>query len=139
MISIEVITQYASFTGALGKKLYGNTRWSLKRAREKVQAELDDSPHVRRENTQDGDDLIPGSRCLGFLVGPGVTWNQFRSSKVHEQNLRTLVMESLAAGWGIPTNCQRMVAATASRTERAIYALVDSLIKRLEQEGVQIV
>ena len=83
LIDIEIIPEYASFTGALGKKLFGNTLKTMGVARTRVREEIEDNPHERPYGGPD-DEMVPGSNCLGFLAGQGLSWAQYRSSKFHK-------------------------------------------------------
>ena len=83
LLEIEVIPEYASFTGALGKRLFGNTLASVGVARMKVRDEIENNPHERPIGGPD-DETVPGSSCLGFLAGHGLSWAQYRSSKFHK-------------------------------------------------------
>ena len=129
LVNIEHVPNISKFHSTV-------TKHSQDKLKEELEAEWDMPPFRPRSDFLGTDtDLVPGSRALGFYVGSGITWKDFRSTGIHARNLRTLVFESLAEGRGIPDNCKLLIAATESLSGKIIYDLVEKLMDRLQSES----
>ena len=109
---------------------------SVRRLKSKAENEFRSSPHICHTAPANPDTaIVPGSECLNYVSGSGITWSQFRTDKVHAANLKTTIYDSLVAGNGIPAKCLQMMRATMSLTDRGICRLVDFLVMNLQVEG----
>ena len=113
------------------------SKWRFERIKEDLGREWYEPPYVPRSSFLGNDqDLVPGSRALGWYVGRGLTWKDFRSTDIHARNLRTIVFEELANGRSIPDNCRLLMAVTESLSGKILYDTVEKLVGRLQIENV---
>ena len=76
------------------------------------------------------DELISGSKVLGYSYLRGLTRREFQSNENHKKNLNTMLFEFVKSGMRIPAEGMEMFRETSSLSDQIILKMSQTLMSR---------